>query len=181
MVDEAEAAGERPEPIVGWAVRPSGLVGARGEPATDASGSALLPADLAAEMLAHGREGYPLEACGIVAGDRPWSEGGRPLRFYPTRNALASALRYEIDPQEQYRILVAIDDRDEALWGIFHSHTHSAAEPSPTDRRHADGFRALYGPGTLYLIASLADPQDLHLRAWLLDGDEAREVPLRVG
>ncbi|OGN88150.1 MAG: hypothetical protein A2X23_11245 [Chloroflexi bacterium GWC2_73_18] len=132
-------------------------------------------------MLAHGREGYPLEACGIVAGDRPWSEGGRPLRFYPTRNALASALRYEIDPQEQYRILVEIDDRDEALWGIFHSHTHSAAEPSPTDRRHADGFRALYGPGTLYLIASLADPQDLHLRAWLLDGDEAREVPLRVG
>lgn len=133
-----------------------------------------LPAALAESMLEHARREVPNEACGILAGDAPWSRGGRPLRFYPTTNAEHSPFRYLIEPQEQLRVMLEIDDRDEVVWGIFHSHTHTPAEPSPTDHRLA------FYPGALYLIASLMNPAQPHIRAWTIAGDDVREVELAV-
>ena len=132
-----------------------------------------IPAALAEEMLEHAYREVPNEACGILAGEAPWSDGGRALRFYPTTNAEHSPYRYLIEPKEQLRAMLEIDDRDEVVWGIFHSHTHTPAEPSPTDRRLA------FYPGALYLIASLMDPAQPHIRAWTIEGDEVREVALR--
>jgi proteasome lid subunit RPN8/RPN11 len=133
-----------------------------------------IPAVLAELMLEHAHREVPNEACGIVAGDVPWVQGGRPLRFYATKNAEHSPYRYLIDPEEQLRIVLEIDDRDEVVWGVFHSHTHSPAEPSPTDRRLA------FYPGALYLIASLLEPEAPHIRAWTLDGGDVREVRLTL-
>ena len=136
--------------------------------------SVAIPATLAEEMLEHAHRDAPDEACGIVAGDAPWSEGGRALRFYPTKNAERSPYRYLIDPEQQLRVMLEIDDRDEDVWGIFHSHTHTPAEPSPTDRRLA------FYPGALYLIASLQDAGHPEIRAWSFDGAEVREVELTI-
>ena len=133
-----------------------------------------LPRALADEMLEHARHQTPNEACSIVAGDAPWAAGGAPLRFYPTSNAEHSPFRYLIEPTEQLRIVLEIDDRDEVVWGIVHSHTHTPAEPSPTDRRLA------FYPAALYLIASLMDAQRPHIRAWTLEDEAVREVPLEV-
>ena len=46
--------------------------------------------------------------------------------------------------------MLAIDDADEVVWGIFHSHVASPPEPSMTDV----GLAAY--PDALYLIGSLA-------------------------
>jgi proteasome lid subunit RPN8/RPN11 len=146
---------------------------------TDARDAITLPPTLAEEMFEHALRGLPDEACGIVAGDRSAFEGGAALRFYPTKNAERSPYRYRIDPEEQLRVMLEIDDRDEVVWAIFHSHTSSPAEPSPTDRRLA------FYPGSLYLIASLMDRERPELRGWTIggsDGDTAvREVGLAVG
>ena len=139
---------------------------------TGSPGPVAIPATLAEKMLEHAHRDAPDEACGIVAGDAPWSEGGRALRFYPTKNAERSPYRYRIDPEQQLRVMLEIDDRDEVVWGIFHSHTHTPAEASPTDRRLA------FYPGALYLIASLMDPARPHIRAWTIEGDDVREVEL---
>jgi proteasome lid subunit RPN8/RPN11 len=126
-------------------------------------------------MLEHALRAVPDEACGILAGDAPWIEGGGPLRFYATKNADRSPYRYRIDPEEQLRVMLQIDDADEVVWGIFHSHTHTPAEPSATDRRLA------FYAGTLYLIASLIDPAQPELRGWTIVGEDVGEVELTVG
>jgi proteasome lid subunit RPN8/RPN11 len=136
-----------------------------------------VPEALADELFEHALRGLPDEACGIVAGERSPFDGGAALRFYPTKNAERSPYRYRIDPEEQLRVMLEIDDRDEVVWAIFHSHTHSPAEPSPTDRRLA------FYPGALYLIASLRDHAKPELRAWRIEGDAEvpEEVVLAVG
>jgi proteasome lid subunit RPN8/RPN11 len=137
-------------------------------------GAIALPQALAQDMFEHALRGLPAEACGIVAGDRSPFEGGAALRFYPMKNAEQSPYRYRIDPEEQLRVMLEIDDRDEVVWAIFHSHTGSPAEPSPTDRRLA------FYPGAVYLIASLRDPHQPEIRGWTIGDDTVREVDLDV-
>lgn len=142
--------------------------------------SVVLPAALRDALVGHALAGYPNEACGIVVGSAGAAEGGRPLRFVATRNAAASPFRYEIDHDELLRVSLEIDDRDEAIWAIFHSHTHSPARPSPTDVGLA------FYPEALYVLASLdpgqADPATggPGLRAWRIVGGETFEVRLNV-
>lgn len=117
----------------------------------------------------------PNEACGIVAGDGPAFEGGRPLRFHGLVNAAASPYRYLIEPGEQLRTMLAIDDAGEEVWAIFHSHVGSPAVPSATD------IELAFYPEALYLICSLADPAAPVLRAWRIVGGAVTEVPIEIG
>ena len=88
-----------------------------------------LSADMVQALIDHARVEYPNEMCGVIIGDRPAAEGGRALRWEPTRNKAASPLRYEIHPDDLLRLTIATDDADEAFWAIVHSHTHSPARP----------------------------------------------------
>jgi proteasome lid subunit RPN8/RPN11 len=131
-------------------------------------------------LVAHARAEDPLEACGLIVGDRPAGDEGRALRWEPTRNRAASRYLYEIDPEDLLRLSIAIDDADEAIWAIVHSHTHTPAIPSATDRRLA------FYPEALYVLVSLdpgeADPDSgaESVRAWrILDG-ELFEVAISV-
>jgi proteasome lid subunit RPN8/RPN11 len=135
---------------------------------------ARVPATLVDELIAWARQGYPNEACGVLAGDAFAADGGRPIRFVGTRNADASPFRYRIDAEEQLRVFLEIEDAGEEIWGIFHSHVRSPAVPSPTDVGLA------FYPGSLYLICSLSDPNAPVVRAWTIEGGEVAEVPLEL-
>ena len=111
--------------------------------------SVRIPAEMIEAIVEHARSEDPNEACGVVNGDRPAADGGRPLRFEPTRNKAASPYRYEIHPDDLLRLTIATDDADEVFWAIVHSHVRSAAHPSLTDV----GL-ALY-PDSLYVLVSL--------------------------
>ena len=133
-----------------------------------------LPAVVAAELLAHARAGVPNEACGLLSGD---AASGVASRYYPARNADASPLVYTVHPDDLVRIVLAIEEAGEDLLAIFHSHTHTAAVPSPTDRR-----QAMY-PDAIYLLATLTDPtaEPMEaLRAWRIADGDAVEVGLTV-
>ena len=137
----------------------------------------LLPEVIRDAIIAHARVEYPNEMCGLIVGDRPAGEGGRALRFEPTRNRAASPYRYEIDPDDLLRLTIATDDADEVFWGIVHSHTHTPAVPSPTDVGLA------FYPESLYLLVSLAEDQadadrQPGIRAWRIVGGAADEVAL---
>ncbi|HEX2470935.1 MAG TPA: M67 family metallopeptidase [Candidatus Limnocylindrales bacterium] len=142
--------------------------------------TAALPATIVQALIDHARTGYPNEACGLIIGDGVAAEHGRALRFEPTRNAADSPYRYEIHPDDLYRLTVATDDADEAFWGIVHSHTHTPAVPSPTDI----GL-ALY-PDALYVLVSLsADEADRatgtpSIRAWRIVEGQVHEVAIDV-
>lgn len=125
-------------------------------------------------MIAHARAEFPNEACGLVA-----SDGSRLLEFYPVRNADASPVHYLMDAQDQLRVMLAIEGRDLEMGAICHSHTHSRAYPSATDVNDA-GVTLSFYPDTLYIIVSLADPEEPDVRAFRLDDGVIREEELAL-
>jgi [CysO sulfur-carrier protein]-S-L-cysteine hydrolase len=70
----------------------------------------------------------PLEACGLLAG-----KGERVEQVLRMQNAAKSAVRFRLDPQEQFDVFNAMDERGLELTGIYHSHPRGPSTPSPTD------------------------------------------------
>jgi [CysO sulfur-carrier protein]-S-L-cysteine hydrolase len=139
-----------------------------------------LPQAMYEEIVAHARAGMPNEACGVVAG-----EDGRPVRVYPMRNAEDSPVIYRFDSREQLHVSDEIEEKGWETLAFFHSHTHTEAYPSPTDRKEAHWPDPLTGeiaprhPGIRYLILSLAEDEPV-LRAFNLDGEEPLEEDVRI-
>ena len=133
---------------------------------------ARVPAAILDAVLAQAQDEAPLEACGLVVGSGPAATGGEALRYVPCRNALASRSRFSIHPDDLYRVTVDADDAGEVIWAIVHSHPHSPAVPSSTDRE-----LALY-PDALHLLVSLEDPTSPQVRAWRIVETAAHESEL---
>ena len=138
-----------------------------------------MPAELLQAMIDDARAGYPNESCGLILGDKAAADGGQALLFVPTRNAAASPYRYEIHPDDLYRLSLEADDADQVFWAIVHSHTHTPAVPSPTDV----GL-ALY-PDALYILVSLGEESHPmtgtpSVRAWRIVDGETYEVALEI-
>jgi proteasome lid subunit RPN8/RPN11 len=107
-----------------------------------------LPRDLYLRMVAHCITGLPEEACGVLAGD---AVTGTVDRLYPTRNAAASARIYSVDSRDLLHADRDAERNGTQLIGVFHSHTHTDAYPSPTDVDEAPD------PAWHYVVVSLRD------------------------
>ena len=105
-----------------------------------------LPAEVHAQVVAHCLAGLPDEACGLLAAE-PGCDVVR--RCYPTRNAAASAKLYTVDPKDHLAADRSAEAEGLEIVGVFHSHTHTDAYPSPTDIAQAPD------PGWHYVIVSL--------------------------
>lgn len=81
-------------------------------------------------IVAHARRDHPDEACGVVAGP---AGSDRPERFVPMTNAARSPTFYEFESGELLALYRGMDERGEVPVVIYHSHTATAAYPSPTD------------------------------------------------
>ena len=107
-----------------------------------------LTASLYDQMVAHCLTGLPDEACGLLAGD---GASGTVSRCYLTRNAAASARVYSVDSRDLLKADRDAEAHGDELIGVFHSHTHTDAYPSPTDVAQAPD------PGWHYVLVSLRD------------------------
>jgi [CysO sulfur-carrier protein]-S-L-cysteine hydrolase len=112
---------------------------------------------------------FPNEACGVIAG-----EVGVPVKVFPMRNADASPVTYRLDGKEQLKIFDELDERGWDLWAIYHSHTHSEAYPSETDRRLA------FYPEARYLLVSLEDREEPVIRSFFIREGEVEEEELKI-
>jgi proteasome lid subunit RPN8/RPN11 len=137
-------------------------------------GEASISAGLLQEIIDAARGGVPNEACGLLAAPSYVADGGNPTRYIALRNAAESPYRYMIDPEEQLRVWLELEDGGEVPWAIVHSHVALPAKPSATDVGLA------FFPDSLYLICSLADPERPTVRAWSIRDDTVTEVPLAV-
>jgi [CysO sulfur-carrier protein]-S-L-cysteine hydrolase len=124
------------------------------------------------ELIAHAREDPKIECCGLVA-VQPASEEGAEVatRVYRTTNIHASALKFEIDPMEQYRLTNAIEDEGWEIGAIYHSHVRSAPYPSQTDIGFAAGW-----PGLEWVIVGLAGDGEPEVRSYVIDGARVSEI-----
>ena len=128
-----------------------------------------IPRQIYDELFEQANEEAPNECCGLIGGT---AEEAKTL--YRARNAEASPLRYNLDPQDQFKIMSEMEERGEELAAIYHSHTASPAYPSQTDIN-----LATY-PDALYLIVSLAEGEEPLRGFKILDG-EVSEAELEVG
>jgi proteasome lid subunit RPN8/RPN11 len=138
------------------------------------AGEVTISADLLQAIIDAARDGVPNESCGLLAAPAYAAAGGAPTRYIPMRNAAESPYRYMIDPEEQLKVWMELEDNDEVPWGIVHSHVASPAVPSATDVGLA------YFPDSLYLVCSLADAERPTVRAWSIVDGTVTEVPLAV-
>ena len=166
-----QEAADRGAGVSGGAVRNTLPPGAKVAAPPWTPASAALPRALREELVDWLRGALPDEGCGLLVADRVAEEGGVPTRFVGMRNAAASPYRYFMDAEEQLRVLLELDDADETVWAIVHSHVASPPRPSATDI----GL-ATY-PDSLYLLCSFAsEPPDV--RAWTIVGGAVNEVVL---
>lgn len=135
-----------------------------------------IPKDVRDEMVAQALREYPNEACGLLAGTvRERSPLAAVVaRLLPMRNADASPASYRLDPREQLEVFDRMDAEGWDLAGIYHSHTHSQAYPSETDRSLA------FYPDAHYVLVSLQDRQAPVVRGYTIrDGViEEQEVSI---
>lgn len=113
---------------------------------------------------------YPLEMCGLLAGE-PGADHG--ARFYACRNVAESAKVYTIDPKDFLRAERDADDLDWEINGVVHSHTHSEPYPSPTDIAQAPD------PGWHYVIVGLKRDAP-ELRSYRIVDGEVTEEPVEL-
>jgi len=104
--------------------------------------------DVYRAMVGHCYDGLPLEACGLLAG--PPGQNKATV-CYPTRNTAESARVYTVDPLQHLKADRDAEARGLEIVGVFHSHTHTDAYPSPTDVAQAPD------PTWHYVLVSLRD------------------------
>jgi proteasome lid subunit RPN8/RPN11 len=102
------------------------------------------------------------------------SRDGEAVSVHPAVNVAASELKYEIGPDELFKIQQRIDDDELDLGAIYHSHTRSDPYPSQTD------INLAFYPDSLYVIVGLkgAEPD---VRAFEIRDGQVSEAELQVG
>jgi proteasome lid subunit RPN8/RPN11 len=118
------------------------------------------------QMVGHCYDGLPLEACGLLGGHLAT---GKAERCYPMRNEAQSSRIYRLDSREYLRVDRDAEDRDLEIIGVFHSHTHTDAYPSPTDVGQAPD------PDWHYVLVSLRDIAPVVRSYRIVDGNIAEE------
>lgn len=92
-------------------------------------------------ILAQSRAEYPDECCGVILGP---AGSGKATRLKPMINAAHSPTFYEFDSKDLLALYREIDDNDEEIVVIYHSHTETEARPSRTDIAYASEPLAHY-------------------------------------
>ena len=124
------------------------------------------------EMIVNCLGAYPNEGCGLLTGD---PASGTVTAVHPTANLAASGRVYTVDPREHLLIGRAAEAEGQAIIGVFHSHTHTDAYPSPTDVAQAPD------PSWHYVVVSLRH-EEASVRCYrIVDGQISEEAIEDVG
>ena len=129
------------------------------------------------QVIDHCNAGYPDEMCGILGG-----RDGRVEKVYCMTNARPGPVSYEMDPEEQFRVMKDIREAGLAMVGMFHSHPGGHAYPSIVDVEKAywPGTRLPNYPSAVYVIVSLLDRANPVARGYLIEEGTISEIPLTV-
>ena len=122
------------------------------------------------KMLDHLQACYPLEGCGLLAGDAQ----GRVTAVYPIENSLHSPTTYEMEPHQQIEAMLALEAAGWQLLAIYHSHPQGPEQPSTTDIAQA------YYPEALHIIVSLREQTVPVVRAFQILGQEVIEQKIKT-
>jgi len=107
-----------------------------------------IPQHIHDDIIAHAREGFPLEVCGILGGN-----AGEVSAIYRMTNTDQSNEHFMMDPREQFAVIKELRAKGLEMSAIYHSHPETPARPSEED------IRLALTPDVSYLIVSLMEPE----------------------
>jgi [CysO sulfur-carrier protein]-S-L-cysteine hydrolase len=129
------------------------------------------------KIIEHCAAACPHEACGILGGTEDKVE-----KVYLMKNARPGPTTYEMDPEEQFRVMKDIREAGLAMLGMFHSHPAGHAYPSSVDveRAYWPGTHLPNYPSAVYVIVSLLDRASPVARGFMIEEGTVSEIPLTV-
>ena len=120
------------------------------------------------QIIRHGREEAPIEACGYLAGTN-----GEAVQSYRLRNIDRSPEHFSFDPAEQFEALKKARAENLRLIAVYHSHPASPARPSEED------IKLAYDPDIHYIIVSLLnEPPDV--KSFIIRNGKAEKEDVEV-
>lgn len=122
-----------------------------------------IPRTIYNDIIAHAREGFPLEVCGILGG-----RDGVVETIYRMTNTDASNEHFMMDPKEQFAVAKELRVRGVEMLAIYHSHPETPARPSEED------IRLALTPNVSYVIVSLMAPDTPVLKSFRISSGEVR-------
>ena len=128
-----------------------------------------LPQAMVDRVVAHARRDHPDECCGVIAG-----RDGVATRLFEMQNAERSPTGFVFDSAEWLTVYRDVDDSDEDLLVVYHSHTMTEAYPSRTDVRWSANT-----PGTSWLLVSTRS-DELEVRSFRIQDGVVAEEELRI-
>jgi proteasome lid subunit RPN8/RPN11 len=117
-----------------------------------------IPKAIHEELIAHAREGFPLEICGILGGI-----ANEVSAIYRMTNTDESREHFMMDPKEQFAVVKDLRAKGLTMLANYHSHPESPARPSEED------IRLALTPSVSYLIISLLEPQKPAVRSFKIE------------
>jgi proteasome lid subunit RPN8/RPN11 len=117
-----------------------------------------IPQNIHDDLIAHAKEGFPLEVCGILGGT-----GDTVSAIYCMTNTDASNEHFMMEPREQFSVIKDLRAKGLTMLAIYHSHPETPARPSEED------IRLAFTPGVSSIIISLADSQQAVVKSYKID------------
>jgi proteasome lid subunit RPN8/RPN11 len=114
-------------------------------------------------VVAHARRDHPDECCGVLPG-----RDGEVTRIVEMENADRSPTGFSFDSKQWLALNREMDDLDEDLLVIYHSHTMTEAAPSRTDVLWST---QAVGPQTHWLLVSTREPDVDEVRSFTIAAD----------
>lgn len=128
-----------------------------------------IPKDIHDDLIAHAREGFPLEVCGILGG-----ADSKVSAIYRMTNTDASNEHFMMEPKEQFAVVKDLRGKGLAMLAIYHSHPETPARPSEED------IRLALTPDVSYVIISLADPRQPVVKSYTIDQGKVAPEAIEV-
>ena len=128
-----------------------------------------IPQAIHDDMIAHAREGFPLEVCGILGGI-----GESVSAIYRMTNTDASNEHFMMDPKEQFAVVKDLRAKGVSMLAIYHSHPESPARPSEED------IRLALTPDVSYVIISLADADQVDMKSFKISTGSVQPEMIEV-
>jgi proteasome lid subunit RPN8/RPN11 len=128
-----------------------------------------IPSSIYDDLIAHAREGFPLEVCGILGGTED-----TVAAIYPMTNTDASNEHFMMEPREQFSVVKELRAKGLSMLAVYHSHPETPARPSQED------IKLALTPLVSYVIISLADPAEPAVKSYKIHGGNVEPEPIET-
>ena len=130
----------------------------------------IIPRIIISKLFEHSLLEDPNECCGLLLGNDE-----RVIEIRNLNNVHDNPMtRYEIDRNDLMKVQKYCDNNNMDILGVYHSHTHSQAYPSPTDIKVARLNKDFFDP--YYILISLIEKTRPIIRGYKIDLESVTEI-----